>query len=110
MKALQLYELDHARSTWVAQTCKYFVDIFRIRQLSADFNLDIVEKVIASIGNTVLVVQPSLSPETLKRIFCVFEVYSTIQSQAIFDIVLLDEQEVHDMMGHKDVYEKICTS
>merc|ERR1712232_17841 len=76
LAALFLYEASHPGHT-------YFVDIFSIRQgVSGDFKVDKVEEIIKDMGRTALVVHPCLSPETMKRIWCVFEVYATIAGEA----------------------------
>jgi len=58
-----------------SRTRRFFVDYLCIRQLAkCDFVPDTVEKVIRTIGCTVLLCDPVPDPNVLSRIWCVYEV------------------------------------
>lgn len=58
-----------------SRTRSFFGDYLRIRQLAkCDFVPDTVEKVIHTIGCTVLLCNPIPDPNVLSRIWCVYEV------------------------------------
>lgn len=92
LAAILSYDIDHPGT-------KYFVDFFCIRQgIKGDFKVDLVRTVIQQIGNTQMVAQPWQSPETLKRIWCVFELYCTIDGDANFEIIFTEQSRLTNML------------
>jgi len=82
LRAMQQHEVRMRRSL------RCFVDYATLRQAVTDFDLPKVESVIQRIGSTAMVCRPALAPDTLKRIFCIFELASTLRHKADLHVVL----------------------
>merc|ERR1711920_431188 len=69
---------------------RFFIDLFCLRQWSsrkkADFVLSEVQKAITTIGHTILIADPPMSPYALSRVFCVYEAFYTIDAGGVFEI------------------------
>jgi hypothetical protein len=62
-----------------AHECFLWVDYFVLRQCHNDFDLEAIRRVIRDIGCTMVEIDPTLT--YLKRSFCLFEVFATIESK-----------------------------
>lgn len=105
LAAMDVYEKRHANS-------KYFLDIFCIRQgIKNDFQIDRVQNLICGIGVTLLVAKPWRNPETINRIWCVYEVFCTVQGEAEFLVAVGDRESLQNMQRdqskHSELYEQV---
>lgn len=67
---------------------RFFLDFPTLRQCRSDFKFEDVERSLRNIGCIVLVLSPLLDPQTLKRIFCLFEVGAALRHTVDFEVVL----------------------
>ena len=56
----------------------FFIDYFCLRQCVSDFHPHLVKLAIRKIGWTVLMIDPVSCPSVLQRVWCVFEIASTL--------------------------------
>lgn len=93
----------------------FFLDVFSIRQnVKDDFEPDHVETLIQAIGTTLMVAHPWNNPDTLKRIWCVFEVLCTIQSGAQLEVTIARSNDLMKMNAnthmHEDIFDSVLDS
>eukprot|EP00929_Paragymnodinium_shiwhaense_P071272 TRINITY_DN36243_c0_g1_i3.p1 TRINITY_DN36243_c0_g1~~TRINITY_DN36243_c0_g1_i3.p1 ORF type:complete len:289 (+),score=44.30 TRINITY_DN36243_c0_g1_i3:118-984(+) len=73
----------------------FFVDIVSVRQgVQGDFDENKVPAVIASTGCLVLLAEPCLNPEALKRLWCVYEVFCAATSSTKIQVAVASTDEV----------------
>jgi len=82
---------------------RYFVDYYCLRQLIDDFDLSKVLDAIKSIGHTLMVACPSLTPTTIGRSFCCFELYATKSSNSPFAVVV-PPRETDMLVSHCEAF------
>lgn len=80
---------------WCRKEPSFFVDYFILRQCKMDFLPERVEKAIAEIGHTVIVLDPHVralpptcKPEAIDRVWCCYEMCCTIKCKAKISGVL----------------------
>jgi len=92
---------------------KYFLDAFCIRQgVAGDFKLDYVKKVITKNGLTLMVADPWVQPDTIKRIWHAFEILCTVEGDTELSVTIPDKDELRLMQEKSDehtlLYERVC--
>jgi len=109
MLALEVHDNGQAKNGSPGQ--KYFLDVFCIRQSAkGDFNPAIVQEVIKDIGYTAMIALPWESPETLKRIWCVYEVFCTVQGGSKLDITILENKRISKFQRSSSEHSVIFTN
>merc|ERR1712137_1521931 len=109
---LSHYQAETSKQTWWAMEkfeqrwaqensdasqleCIYFVDCFSIRQgVKGDFQPDRVQAIIQKIGKTLMIAFPWKRPETLSRIWCVFELLCTVESEVDLAVSIIDDDDI----------------
>eukprot|EP00964_Phaeocystis_antarctica_P047938 scaffold27760_cov57-Phaeocystis_antarctica.AAC.2 len=71
----------------------FWVCDYVIRQTNVGPDLELLGDCVSAIGHTVLLLEPWNDPQTLKRAYCIKEVYHTQVSGAQFDMVMSTEQQ-----------------
>lgn len=87
----------------------FFVDYVCIRQLlDDDFKPDRVRELIGKVGHTVLLLTPRGSPWALGRVWCVYEILSTLSEKSRLSAIPAltnDEDAAIDKPGSEDLKE-----
>ena len=104
--AMESFEKSHIGVT-------HILDVFSIRQgVPDDFKSDYVEKLITMIGLTLMVAKPWNKPDTIKRVWCVFEILCTVQGDGDLSVAFANKEELSLMRKnkseHKRLYKSIC--
>lgn len=82
LEAMQRHEVQARRP------CFFFLDYPSLRQCKKDFIMEEIERSMRQMSAIVLVLDPIEAPETLKRIFCLFEVGVALRHGLQFEVVL----------------------
>jgi hypothetical protein len=61
------------------------------------------------IGNTVMILAPWQGPVTLKRAWCLYEIFCTVETKSHFDVAMCDGQiqEFIAALTHRESFEKV---
>ena len=78
--------------------------------LSHSWWTDTFAGVIASLGRTVLVLQPWHAPVPLGRSWCLWEIFSTVQGGSALDIALTRAEEARFKQAMVRTSERACLS